>query len=1218
MPRSPFPLTPVSGVKRSRSSFEPPLARRSLQRILKGKDFLWTPSQFVARDTVTPMGFRTSVKANGFAGAGRASTYQKGQSHRRTEEHGDLNTYNRVFQFYNYHADKDILLDEMCRGLVLSVLRIAGGTVQEYDEPIAWPAPLFPNRADHAHHSALSFHFKDNRRFSSTFGKTLSSFSGRSLTTVANVHGGHLPDQYDAEVYTGALPDIPATWVPLHDNTKMYSLTELAAKLAIMFSNWIAFTQDISDIDADSSVPKGIDILPCRMQLLKTTTHQSALQTPYLTLSSTAAHEVEYDDIEFGDSKVDVSAYTSVKLHNVTPASGNVLLKSDPMGSDNITHVPLKGKMYVFSGPVPKVWDKHRAELQHLFKPEFFKAGRYLLPNSRLHSTQTEEFRTPPRGRFIWSNCVDEHKITMAPGGMQELKLNYRVKTSIKDFWYKYRDDDLSSSKLGKSICVCLEPSMRRMHINTPIPVVHVKEQLVPVGGNSQNYSGETRLIPIEYQPYEWKRDALGVTRKQIRQVVTLGVLPSQTPIAGTSPAEYSHPGVVPTIPWFKKTVGGVVVATITQQAGVTTPLMWDEISTAMITAYPELQSFVSRGDPMMFNVQINRNYGATCSLRNSVRLGADKTGVKRKYHEKMISNMGDVNEDGFVNDADMVAAKARGDIFGDHELETATGAGVRQLVLEGDAQNTALPSVVVNVTGGGSSMTAAQLSSAMTSSMMNNMDTDNVKAGLQMDISQLDDVLANNVIGTGKHLVISDTGLTTSIGLLNTALVGPSLGGTVPNLRTTLQDINASVTLAGTQGANAIAAAGTQGAAAITAAGVAVSAPFSAPAALIPGTAANSFAASALAIAGVGVAVAAIPAPHVTLHPSSGLAAGDALDIADAIMAGGRVAGHVPIDSGDVQIGVQDALTVQDVRVINAPGTSLTADITGNVNVINAPNTQFDVDIHQISATAKQTMAAAVQQGLDAATGINVEVDNHPASTTITGTVLTSGHPTHLTVGNALDSNGDAIALDTSGHPTSVNVSGTVPVNITQVAGTVLSTAQVPISGASGGLAAGDAAAIATAIEGKTLTTDLTRDTRRGILIHVYAQGTYGVTHQYDGARILVDDGTTLLQQRISLPSGEYLSNTAGTYFNWVPTLYANVPVVLHNGTLWKVANTLANNTSNSQGTVQYVGTGFITILQDIGGIVNASVTTSGTPAPYVIGQRMFQQSGGTWSKIL
>ena len=146
MPRSPFPLTPVSGVKRSRSSFEPPLARRSLQRILKGKDFLWTPSQFVARDTVTPMGFRTSVKANGFAGAGRASTYQKGQSHRRTEEHGDLNTYNRVFQFYNYHADKDILLDEMCRGLVLSVLRIAGGTVQEYDEPIAWPAPLFPGR----------------------------------------------------------------------------------------------------------------------------------------------------------------------------------------------------------------------------------------------------------------------------------------------------------------------------------------------------------------------------------------------------------------------------------------------------------------------------------------------------------------------------------------------------------------------------------------------------------------------------------------------------------------------------------------------------------------------------------------------------------------------------------------------------------------------------------------------------------------------------------------------------------------------------------------------------------------------------------------------------------------------------------------------------------------------------------------------------------------
>ena len=1075
MPRSPFPPTPLSGVKRSRSSFEAPLARRSLQRILKGRDFLWSPSQFSARDTVTPMGFRTSSKANGFAGAGRASTYQKGQSHRRTEEHGDLNTYNRVFQFYNYHADKDILLDEMCRGLVLSVLRIAGGTVQEYDEPIAWPAPLFPNRADHAHHAALSFHFKDNRRHSTTFGKTLSSFSGRSLTTVANIHGAHLPDQYDAEVYTGALPDIPATWVALHDGTKMYSLKELAAKLAILFSNWIAFTQDISNVDANSNIPKGIDLVPCRMQLIKTTTHPQALQSPYLSRSTVAAHEVEYDDIEFGDSKVDVSAYTSVKLHNVTPASGNVLLKSDPMGSDNITHVPLKGKMYVFSGPVPKVWDKHRFELQHLFKPEFFKVGRYLLPNSRLHSTQTEEFRTPPRGRFIWSNCVDEHSITMAPGGMQELKLNYRVKTSIKDFWYKYRDDDLSSSKLGKSICICLEPSMRRMHINTPIPVVHVKEQLIPIGGTSDKYSGDTRLIPIEYQPYEWKRDATGVTKKQIRQVVTLGILGSQTAIPNTSPPEYSHPGVVPTIPWYKQTVisTGIVVARITEQASATstlsetTPLMWDEITTAMIIAYPELQSFVSRGDPMMFNVQINRNYGATCSLRNSVRLGADKTGVKRKYHEKMISNMGDVNEDGYVNAADTVAAKARGDIFGDHELETATGAGVRTLVLEGDAQNTALPSVVVNVAGGGSSMTAQQLSSAMTSSMMTNMDTDSAKAGLQMDIGQLDALMIAASGTTPASLrTTGPSGLsiadhTQAIKDAFGVASGADIRQSMDQHETTAAVLDAfgvplhnnNPVMPGDNAAMHIGTAVEYPEGTILVDGIRMSYKVVKDHLMWEvGVIGNLLALAEVLMATGSFGLAVLNTLIGGAVTSDQLVAAHQLRDKDVTLVGvqqnlhvpvniTKVAGTtlgvdgVPIDSGDVQTGVQNALTVQDVRVINAPGTSLTTGVTGSVGVINAPNT----------------------------------------------TLATSGHPTHLTVGNAVDPSGAAIPLDTSGHPTSVSVSNH-PVHPTHPTSTTI-TGTVTTTGSSG-LAAGDAAAIAAAIEQKTLTT--TQSANTGVVYYM------------------------------------------------------------------------------------------------------------------------------------
>jgi hypothetical protein len=688
------------------------------------------------------MPFRNSSKSNGFAGAGRATTYQAGKSHRRTEEHGDLNTYNRVFQFYNYHADKDVLLDEMCRGLILSVLRIAGGTVQDYEEPIAWPSPMYVGREDHAHHSAIVFHMKDNRRHSATFGKTLSTFSGRSLGSAS-----HVPDQYDADVFATAGTVIPSTVVALHNGTRMFSLRELAENMGKVFFDWISYTQDF-DI-TETIVPKGIDLLPSRMQLIKTSMSHTPLTfpSPPVVTGQTAVHEVVYDDIEFGDSKVNVSAYTSVKLHNVTPASGNVLLASDPLGSDNITHVPLKGKMYVFSGPTPKVWDKHRDELQHLMKPAFFRRGRYLLPNSKLHSTQTEEFRTPPRGRFIWSNCVDEHKITMSPGGIQEVKLNYSINTSIKDFWYKYRDDDLSSSKLGKCICICLEPSMRRTHVNTPKPVVLVKQQRVLLETGKYSLT-ETRTIPVEYQPYEYVKDSYGVTTKQPRPVFTLGDIPTPTPTEvndATAAGGYEFPGAVPSIPWYVDTLGGMptLSATTANPAGgaafSNVRLMWDKITTAMIDHSDDtkqLQAFVSRGDPLMFNVQINRTYGASCSLRNTVRLGMDKSGVKRKYDEKMVNNMGDLNADGLFNDADWEIARAAGDVFRDHELDSAGQAGVRTLVLEGDAQNT-----TISTGGGGSTLSASAIAAAITSAM----DTDgNAANGVQLDISQLDGIIAN------------------------------------------------------------------------------------------------------------------------------------------------------------------------------------------------------------------------------------------------------------------------------------------------------------------------------------------------------------------------------------------------------------------------------------------------------------------------------------------
>jgi len=584
--------------------------------------------------------------------------YPGGQTRRQTEEHGDLNVYNRMYQFYNYHADKDILIDEMCRGLILSLLRISGGSVEEYDEPLAWTAPYWQDHC--AHHYAIVFHMKDQRRHSSTFARTLSSFSG-----VSEGAGAVLPVQFDADhkVSHTAVP----TWVGLlNADGSMKSMTELAAGLASCIKIWIE-AQTFGGADDSEQAVRGLDLVPSRLQLLKR-----------CVVSGNTSYEIVVDDREFDASKVDVGAYTTVTLQNVTPASGDSLMTSDPLAADTINHVPLKGKMYTFSGPVPKVWDRHRAELQHLFKPSFFEKGRYLLPNSKLHDETMDDFRTFPRGRHVWSNCVAEDRITFQPGSTQKLKLEYRMKTSVRDFFHKFRNDDISSSKLGRCICLALEPQIRRQHVGSPISAVLPKRLWRDGVVNSA----------VQYEPYMWaETPEIGpgglstgrkVITKVVRQVFTLdnSVVPTENDTNPATAELWWTDGVS-----AQKTAGGV----LTGPSGWD-PLKWDSISRTMLEEHPQLAHFVSKGDPIMMNVQINRLYVGSSLLRNHSRLGADKTGVKRKHEDKMYSNMGDVS---------FARAQQLGDVYKDHNLQSATAVGVAPLILEGDDKNTM---VTVNV----------------------------------------------------------------------------------------------------------------------------------------------------------------------------------------------------------------------------------------------------------------------------------------------------------------------------------------------------------------------------------------------------------------------------------------------------------------------------------------------------------------------------------------
>jgi hypothetical protein len=770
------------------------------------------------------MPYRTSRK-NGMSRRRTAlKPYPGGQTRRQTEEHGDLNVYNRMYQFYNYHADKDILIDEMCRGLILSLLRISGGTVQEYDEPLGWTAPF--HQAHCAHHDAIVFHMKDQRRHSATFAKTLSSFSGQDMAV------SPLPAQYDADVKVShtAVP----TWVQLHKASgEMKSMAELAAELASCIKIWIE-AQTFGGAEDGEEAVRGLDLVPSRLQLLKR-----------CVVSNQTSYEIVVDDREFDASKVDVAAYTTVTMQNVTPASGDSLMTGDPLSSDTINHVPLKGKMYTFSGPVPKVWDRHRAELQHLFRPSFFEKGRYLLPNSKLHDETMDDFRTFPRGRHIWSNCVAEDRITFQPGSSQKLKLEYRMKTSVRDFFHKFRNDDISSSKLGRCVCLALEPQIRRQHVGQPISAVLPKRLWRDGVVNSA----------VQYEPYMWaETPEIGpgglstgrkVITKVVRQVFTLdtSVVPTES---NTNPATAELWWTDGTI--AVKTPGGVT----TSPSSSMEPLKWDSITRGMLDSHPQLAHFVSKGDPIMFNVQINRLYTASSLLKNYTRLGADKTGVKRKHEDKMYSNMGDVS---------FARAQQLGDVYKDHNLQSATTVGVAPLILEGDDKNTM---VTVNVNAEQQAFQNALMA----------MDADTAKDGLQLDVvgnalAALDEAIDTDGLKVhGSVATTADTGLATAVGGLSTAITG------VPGVSTGIVgalQANATAVTQVAEAGNAVAEAGNavaESGVAVAEAGNAVAASGVTMAGSILDASVNIGIAGGL-IAGATTALETFGTPNVTVQPA-------------------------------------------------------------------------------------------------------------------------------------------------------------------------------------------------------------------------------------------------------------------------------------------------------------------------------------------------------------
>ena len=703
------------------------------------------------------MPFGASSYAGSLSGRSRfRSSYPANQTRRKTEQFGDLNAYNRVYQFYNYHGEKKQMLEEYCRGLVLSLVRIQKGVVHDYEDPIAWPFPVHQPEAQitggqpqdntlDTYLNWIEFHFKDARRDGGFYGKTLGNRTG--------TEGDVVDEEPLAEQYQYDININKPTCVPLWEyidpqdvsqGRRMKSLTKLAADITEIFES-LAYldtnfqrAHDAADPEMGTPHIDTLDIRPTRVMLVKS-----------LKAGGKITHDVIYDDEQFASSRVDIGSYTTVTIHNVSPASGDIAVAQDPMAADTITHVPLVGKMYTFSGSCPKVWDKHKADLHQLFNPLFFRMGRYRLPQSKIHDL--DQFKSPPRGRAIWSNCIGESRISIGPGQIKKLRMNFRIRDSLGEFWQKYRDHYLSDSRLGRTVCLCLEPLIRRQHVGEPVPVALMKEMDEADIGNfdiTQNPPiwDQPSLRPlnavVEYQPYELQQTSVnGVVsmRKHLRYAFRLTTAaPNTADFFQLGNTNYPSPPVESgAIRYYfysahdpdKRLCVGRAVHPSTPVKDPNNPAINNAICLPDPTAPTTLTNpdgsqvnvgdwraalwtddpaRVAKGDPMMFNIQINRLLHARTKLKKFHALGADKTGIKRKWDERLKSVLG----------ADLFGNPLHAEDTGNHDdaprdIDMFNQAGIRAVIAEGDAGNisvAAAPAVNVTVQG----VTQSEMQTAM------------------------------------------------------------------------------------------------------------------------------------------------------------------------------------------------------------------------------------------------------------------------------------------------------------------------------------------------------------------------------------------------------------------------------------------------------------------------------------------------------------------------
>jgi hypothetical protein len=380
---------------------------------------------------------------------------------RLVQDYGSLNATNIIYQLYSHHADRDVLLNEFCRSLVVKLVHTMKGTIASHNDPICWPFPKSAN---------LDIDYLDNIRIQY---RDVEKIARPEIADDAG--SGTTGGQADRHATYGApFPSTAARYSPDIDDPApamspicVYHKTA-QERIAPGVGNSIGSAEvfERAQNTNKSLVELADELQKTFVYIFGHYRHLVPVRLQ-ITRRMQNIEEVIYDDDNFSAASTKLSVTANHKLMNVSPAAGpgNKFSDDHQHSKANLLHTPLIGRLYEFTGDCPIVRDKHPAELHNLFPADRLWTGRLTIAGEHIHSkddpSKNSIMHHPPNAANLFKNCAGTTTIKMQPGQIKKILIKMNLTTSMYSLTNRWRNATNSRVSLGGCTMIALHPMVR-------------------------------------------------------------------------------------------------------------------------------------------------------------------------------------------------------------------------------------------------------------------------------------------------------------------------------------------------------------------------------------------------------------------------------------------------------------------------------------------------------------------------------------------------------------------------------------------------------------------------------------------------------------------------------------------------------------------------------------------------------------------------------------